>query len=234
MGHAGGVGGLEAVAGVDELAQDLAAAHRARQPGGIAQPAGQRLATDELHGDEQPAVVGAGLVDLDDVGVGDLGQGLGLAQQPLVGLGGQGRAAANQLERHLAVKLLVVGGVDLAHGAGAERLEQDEPADPDRVGLAKQRGADGGLAQVGRDRRLGPRREHRLAGDRLVPAGRLVPGGRWRSRPRWIAAGLGLGARGGRCREISVVGVHVARGRSGWSRAPLVRRVGTSQAPSVP
>ena len=167
VGDAGGVGGLEAAAGGEELAQDLAPAHRPRQLRRVAEPAGQGLAANQLHRDEQPAVVGAGLVDLDDVGMRDLRQGLGLAQQALVAL--DLGAAAHELERDLAVELVVVGGVDLAHRAGAEWLEQDEPTDADGLELAEQRRAHLLLAEVRAGGRVEPRREA-VGGGRVGPA----------------------------------------------------------------
>ena len=101
-------------------------------PLALVQPRPRGHAGDELHGDEQLAAglagaEGADVVDRDDVGVGEPGQGPGLAQQAeAVGRAGP---EAQQLERDLAVELGVVGGVDHAHAAAAELREHDVAAD---------------------------------------------------------------------------------------------------------
>jgi hypothetical protein len=124
MDQAGGVGGRDAAGDVGEHAQSFGPAR-----GTILRPRAEGLAGDELHGDPDLLAVGADVVDGDDVGVRQLGQRLGLAQQagPVSALTAAGRE--DQLEGDLAVELGVVGGVDDAHGAGAEAVEEDVAAD---------------------------------------------------------------------------------------------------------
>jgi hypothetical protein len=57
---------------------------------------------------------------LDDVGVREAGEGLGLAQEAGAAVGVVARSRVEQLDGDLAVELLVVGGVDDAHAAAAE------------------------------------------------------------------------------------------------------------------
>jgi hypothetical protein len=78
--EAGGVGGGEAAAGLEQRSTT------SRQAGGPSASA-EVVAADELHGDEDLAVVLADLVDGDDVGVREAGHRLGLAQQAVAGLG---------------------------------------------------------------------------------------------------------------------------------------------------
>ena len=195
MGDAGRMGRLEAATGRDEPAEDLAPAIRSRQVGRFPEPARQCLTPDQLHRDEQPAVVGAGVVDLDDVGVIDLRQRLGLAEHQLVGRGDVG-AVPHELERDPAIEPVIVGRVDLAHRARAQPLQEDEAADPDRLDpLLKQRRADLLLVDAGRhrrDRRLGQGRKLRIVRAQLELAG----GGR-RGRVNLGAAS----AVRGRCRR---------------------------------
>ena len=58
----------------------------------------------------------------------------GLAEEALLG----GRVyliGAQQLDGDLAIEGFVVGGVDHSGGAGALQAQDDEPADPDRLGV---------------------------------------------------------------------------------------------------
>jgi hypothetical protein len=127
MDDAGRVRGGQAGAGLLEHGEDLSPAAR---PGG--EPLAERAPADQLHRDVHGVADGADLVDLDDVGMRDAGEGLGLAQQ--AGLAGRGPLAAksgqNDLDRQLALELLVVGGVDDAHGALTELAQDDEAPDP--------------------------------------------------------------------------------------------------------
>jgi hypothetical protein len=74
--EAGGVGGRDAAGGVEEDVEELGPA-----AGFGAGPRVEGLAGDELHGDPDAVAVGADVVDRHDVGVGEPGEGLGLAQQ---------------------------------------------------------------------------------------------------------------------------------------------------------
>jgi hypothetical protein len=92
-------------------------------------------AGDEFHGDVELAVVGVDVVDADDVGVGELGERLRLALQPLAGvLGAVGGELGEQLEGDLAIELGIVGGVHDPHGPGAEPADHEVATDL-RAGL---------------------------------------------------------------------------------------------------
>ena len=123
MDELGGVGGCEAASGLAIDGEGLAPAAR-----GSLLPGAEGEAVDELHGDEDLAArEHADVVDGDDIGVGEAGHRLGLAQES-GGAGGfavAGSAAVDELDGDLAVELGVVGGVDDAHAAGAEALEDD-------------------------------------------------------------------------------------------------------------
>jgi hypothetical protein len=174
MHEAGGVGRREAARGLHEHLDDLA-------PGAglVLEPGLQGDAADQLHGDEDVAVVGADLVDDGDVGVGDAGHRLGLAEQAGVGAGGPGPArCAQELDGDPAVELGVDGGVHDAHRADAEALQQGEATDAvtggQEVALAWRPGAGAvGLGAAARgDDRDGPRhRGPRAAGDRPADLG---------------------------------------------------------------
>jgi hypothetical protein len=151
MDEAGGVGGGDPAGGVLEGAQELGPA-----AGLGAGPGVEALAGDELHGDPDAVDVGADVVDGDDVGVGELGEGLGLAQEAdLAAAAGSG---AQELEGDLAVEVGVEGGVDDAHGAGAEAIEEDVAADAEAArevlgggdeGVARGAGGALGVAEQG-------------------------------------------------------------------------------------
>ena len=86
-------------------------------------PVAQRPSLDEFHGDERRPVDLVDLVDGGDVGMVDGGRGLSLADEaldPLV----VGRDVLRQdLERDLPAELRVLGGVDDAHAAAAELVD---------------------------------------------------------------------------------------------------------------
>ena len=111
-----GVGRREPTASGQERGQHLLAGPRA-----LALPGRQRDALDQLHHDVVEGLVRADLVDPDHVGVGELGQGLGLAQQPHAL---ERAARAQDLDRDLAIEGLVVGGIDHAHASATERRQQ--------------------------------------------------------------------------------------------------------------
>jgi hypothetical protein len=124
---ADGVGGDQPAADGDVHRQQL---HQRARLLGL--PGGQGDARDVLHDDEHPAVEVAGLVDLDDVGVRDAGErvGLALAAQQVVRARG-----AEHLDGDVAVELRVVGEVDPRHGPLAERAHDDEATDARRARL---------------------------------------------------------------------------------------------------
>jgi hypothetical protein len=141
--EAAGVGGGEAATDLQVHGDDLAPAPRG---GGL--PGAQGLALDVLHGEVDLAVVLADLVDLDDVGVGQAGEGLGLAAAAGADVGVVA-AGEDEFDCDLAVELLVVGGVDDAHAAGADAAEDGEAADAGRLGGgAEQAGLDVGAGEL--------------------------------------------------------------------------------------
>ena len=124
--EASGVGSLEPGS---NLAQ-----HRYRFTPALAQiegrlgskPLTQGLTDHEFHGHEGGPMVFAELVDLDDIGVRQAREGLTFSlEAPAPGLALEARA--EQLDRDLAVELLVVAGIDDPHAAAAE-LAQDHEA----------------------------------------------------------------------------------------------------------
>ena len=164
--QAGGVGGGQPAAGGDEQRDDV---------GGRQGVAGQVLAEggalDELHGQEHPAVDLAGVVDRDHVGVGQLGQRLGLADQPRRRVGGAiGRR--QHLDRHPAIELRIVRGVHLAHPAGAHLALDLVATEPLPCGQPRRRRpARGGQAR----RRRRPQQGRVGGGDlRRLESGRSV------------------------------------------------------------
>ena len=128
MDHAGLVRGLEALADLDGERNDLAFG---QQP--VGQLLRQRRTLDQLHHHEVDAVLAGEVVDDGDVRVPGARQHAGFALEPpahrLVGQ----RAFGEDLERHVAVQVLVVGAIDDAHGACADVLEnavmRETPAD---------------------------------------------------------------------------------------------------------
>src|SRR5262249_38839548 len=68
-------------------------------------------------------------VDLDDVGVGGLGDGLGLEAEAGQRLGAEGLVGGEDLQGHLAAERDLLGEVDLAHAALPELAEDAEVGD---------------------------------------------------------------------------------------------------------
>jgi hypothetical protein len=124
-----GVDGLQAAAGLEVDGEQLA-------PGAAFLPDAEGGALDVLHGEVDAVVVGAGVVDADDVGVIDLGEDRGLSQEALALDGAVLGGGADQLDRGLAVEGLVVGEEYVAHGAAADPADDDVVADPRRALVA--------------------------------------------------------------------------------------------------
>jgi hypothetical protein len=99
----------EAATCLDEGLEDLR--DRATSLG---EPLPQRRPLDVLHRDVEAAGVGAGVVHGDDVRASHAGHGARLALQALLELG---RGAAQDLQRHLAVEVGIVGRIDQPDGA---------------------------------------------------------------------------------------------------------------------
>ena len=87
-------------------------------------------AVDDRHHQIQPAVDLAGVMDRDDVRLGQPGRGVGLAAKPLAipRLGAQ--LGGQHLDGHIAVDHGVVGLINLAHAALADHRQQ--PVTPKR------------------------------------------------------------------------------------------------------
>ena len=93
----------------------------------------ERAAREVLHRDVVRAVVGAAVVDADDVGVLEAGRRLGLAAEALDEVRVLGEAAVQQLQRDLAPELLVLGQEHVGHPPGAEAREHLVAAVDDRA-----------------------------------------------------------------------------------------------------
>ena len=94
------------------------------------------LALDVLHGQDEAAVLLAEVVEVDDVGVLELGQRLGLLEEAGLDVGVRRQLGRQDLERDLLVGHLVAALVDHAHAALPEHV--DELVDPED-GLADER-----------------------------------------------------------------------------------------------
>ena len=81
----------------------------------------ERAAREVLHRDVVGAVVGAAVVDADDVRVLQAGGGLRLAAEALDEAGVLGEPAVQQLQRDLAPELLVLGQEHVGHAAAPSR-----------------------------------------------------------------------------------------------------------------
>ena len=79
----------------------------------------ERLAADELHGDERPAVEDAELVDRDDVGVRQAAGGAGFALEALAHLLVV-EALAQELDRDGAIERGIAGEIHVAHPAALD------------------------------------------------------------------------------------------------------------------
>jgi hypothetical protein len=78
---------------------------------------------DVLQGQEREAVVLADLIDLDDVGVLQAGDGVGLGQEAGAPLGASVGAGEHHLQRHQAFGAELSGLVDHTHAAAAQLFQ---------------------------------------------------------------------------------------------------------------
>ena len=108
--------GRQTARDLDAVLDGLARAERARR-----HPVAQRLALQQLRDDVGRAVVLAGVVDGDDVGVVEGAGGFGLVLEAAQALGVLGEVGVDDLERYVAGKPLVTRAIDLAHPALAEQ-----------------------------------------------------------------------------------------------------------------
>ena len=106
---------------------------------GVERPVGldglpQAAALDVLHDDEVRAVFLAPVEDGHDVGVVEVGGGLGLPPEPLHEGRVAGELGEQHLERDAAVEELVVGQVDLGHPAPGQVPDDFVPVRVDPFG----------------------------------------------------------------------------------------------------
>ena len=92
------------------------------QRSGTLQYGGQGPAIDELHDDEVGAGVFAPVEDGDDVGMGQVGCGLGLAAEPLDERPVDRQLGEQDLEGHRTVEQPITGAVDLGHAAPGDQV----------------------------------------------------------------------------------------------------------------
>ena len=130
---------------------------------------GQRLPLDQLHRQEQDAVLLLDRIDRDDVGMVQRGDGTGLALEPTAALRIGGQRMRENLQRDFAPQLPIVGEEDLAHAAGtdgaddpvvAERGRQQAPSVP----RASAREGSGPRAECGVFQPLSPTRVGTMLG----------------------------------------------------------------------
>ena len=93
-------------------------------------PVREGVPLDELHRDENLVLEGADVEDHHHVGVRQARDGLRLAQRALPPLRQDAVSGLDpqQLDRHLAIQLRIVGRVDVAHPAAADQAEHDVTA----------------------------------------------------------------------------------------------------------
>lgn len=124
--------------------------HRPDRPplvGAGGRPRVEGLALDVLHGDEQLAVELADLVHRDHRRVLELGQRLRLSLH--AGLARLAEVRAQQLQRHAAAQLVIVGDHDHAHAPRADLFEQHVATQPRARGEGMPTVADVGGRGVG-------------------------------------------------------------------------------------
>ena len=123
-----GVGSREALTGLPKHVDDLSPVTCVLLP----EPGLQRRPSAKFHGHEQLVSSLSNLsdlVDMDDVGVREPGEGSGFTPHSLAELGAVDAPRAEQLDGDLAIELLVVGRVDRAHASVAERTEHAKAPD---------------------------------------------------------------------------------------------------------
>ncbi len=131
----------------------------ARRQGSAAQLLRQAAAAAEFQREERPALVFADAVDLDDVGVVQAGDGLGLGLEAGQVVGAGVFARQDHLERDDAVEAALPGLVDDAHAAAADLAEQLVAGDGTAFAERRACRADGlgGRVGVGPGQQLGGR-----------------------------------------------------------------------------
>ncbi|GIW72644.1 MAG: hypothetical protein KatS3mg102_2186 [Planctomycetota bacterium] len=204
------------------FAQLHGAAHRQRSP---PQQLIERLPVHQLHREEVLSLHAPDVVDLDDVGVAELLDGIDLAQETAYLLLGGVHAVFQHLERHDAQPLVVARAVDHPHAAARDLLQHlgvaEAPAGQRLVAAPPRPARRLGRGRNSRGRRWRLRIERRAVSAGLLPCGRRLAG-RGRQRLGWRrcpggAATVGPGLRG-HCRA--------QRQQRPAARAPAVLRLG--------
>ena len=106
-----------------------------RQGAGAADDRRQVLALDKLHDDERPGCVLTVVVDRDDVRVVERGRVLGLLAEPRSEVGISTVLGSQELDRHVAIELVVVRAEDRRHAALSEQLNEPVAPAEDRSDL---------------------------------------------------------------------------------------------------
>src|SRR5262249_19592583 len=93
------------------------------RPIGLGEPARQRRASDEVHRNEDLIAVYSHIMDGHHIGVLELGEGLGLAEEA-ASVAGRWRETArpNELQRDVSAQFSVARPEHLPHSAGTEKL----------------------------------------------------------------------------------------------------------------
>jgi len=97
------------------IVQNVVDGHRA-----ASDSVAERLAFDELHGDEAKVVVRSDLVDVGDVRMMDSGCGPRLLDEAALAVAAVIAAIAEDFDRDLPLQIAIVGAVNLAHPTRAE------------------------------------------------------------------------------------------------------------------
>ena len=127
MHQAGLMSRCQALSGAGEGGQNLAPGPDVRL-----EPMPQGVSIDEFHGQEDAFLEGAHVEHHHHVGVRQLGDRLGFAQQPRPTFGGinvGGRLRTQQFHRYLAAQIGIIGGVHLSHSALADQPQHQIPTD---------------------------------------------------------------------------------------------------------
>ena len=147
--------------GLEDLDREVDRSYRVDR-GLLADHLLERPARDVLHRDVVGAIEGAAVVHADDVGVLEPGRCLRLTAEALDEPGVLGEAAVQQLQRHLATELLVLGQEHVGHPAAAEARDDPVAAVDQRPGLDF-RPSSAPLRQQRLEHGLGDRRGDRAA-----------------------------------------------------------------------
>jgi hypothetical protein len=126
--EAGAVGRGKPAASLAEGVEDTAPGARLG-----AQPEAERSAVDEVHDDEDLGAVRADVVHGDHVRVLEARHRLGFAEEAIGEVGAPLRGAhfgPQELESNATIELGVIDGVDAAHRALTDEIEDGVPADP--------------------------------------------------------------------------------------------------------